>query len=68
MKRKILGSAAALAATAAMMFGLAAPAHASGGDCDGVGNGDYIQYSWADSDNYFTFQCVNGFWVFVGGA
>jgi hypothetical protein len=68
MKRKILGSAAALGVGAVMLLGLAGPAHASGGDCDDVGNGNYIQYSWADSDHYFTFQCVNGFWVFVDGA
>jgi hypothetical protein len=44
MKRKLLGSAAALGAGAAMLFGLAEPAHASGGDCGNVGNGNAVIY------------------------
>jgi hypothetical protein len=64
MKRRILASAAMMAATAAALVGLtAAPAHASAGDCDGVGNGNYIMYVYPETS--FTFQCVDGKWVFI---
>jgi hypothetical protein len=64
MKRRIFGSAAVVAATAAMLLGLtAAPAHANAGDCDGVGNGNYIMYVYPETS--FTFQCVDGKWVFI---
>jgi hypothetical protein len=41
-------------------------AQALGADCDDVRDGNYIQYSWADSDSSFTFKCEDGKWVFVG--
>jgi hypothetical protein len=63
MRRKILGTAAALGAGAAMLFGVAAPAHASGGDCGNVRNGNSIIYVWPDTS--FTFECRDGFWVFI---
>ena len=66
MKRRILGWAAGLAAAAAMFFVPTGSAQALGADCDDVRDGNYIQYSWADSDSSFTFQCVDGKWVFVG--
>ena len=66
MKRRILGSAAMLAAGAAMFFIPAGSAHALGADCDDVRDGNYIQYSWADSDSSFTFKCEGGKWVFGG--
>jgi len=66
MKRRILGSAAVLAATAAMLFVPTGSAQALGANCDDVGDGNYIQYSWADSDSSFTFKCEDGKWVFVG--
>jgi hypothetical protein len=66
MTRRILGSAAMLAAGAATFFIPAGPAHALGADCDDVRDGNYIQYSWADSDSSFTFKCEDGKWVFVG--
>ncbi len=66
MTRRILGSAAVLAGASAMFFVPTGSAQALGANCDDVGDGNYIQYSWADSDSSFTFQCVNGKWVFVG--
>jgi hypothetical protein len=55
-----------LAAGAAMFYLPAGSAHALGADCDDVRDGNYIQYSWADSDSSFTFKCEDGKWVFVG--
>ena len=66
MKRRILGLAAVLATAAAMFVIPTGSAQALGADCDDVRDGNYIQYSWADSDSSFTFQCVNGKWVFIG--
>ncbi|HEY3087765.1 MAG TPA: hypothetical protein VGJ59_06860 [Jatrophihabitantaceae bacterium] len=66
MKRRILGSAAVLGAAAAMFAIPTGSAQALGADCDDVRDGNYIQYSWPDSDSSFTFKCEDGKWVFVG--
>jgi hypothetical protein len=66
MKRRILGSAAVPAAAAATFVIPTGSAHALAADCDDVRDGNYIQYSWADSDSSFTFKCEDGKWVFVG--
>src|SRR5262245_36631964 len=66
MKRKIFGSAAVLAGIAALFFVPMGSAQAVGANCDDVRDGDYIQYSWPDSDSSFTFLCQDGKWVFVG--
>ncbi len=65
MKRRILGASAVVAATAAMLLGFAgSPAHASAGDCDGTPNGRIVMYVFPETS--FTFQCVDGKWVFLG--